>query len=249
MAQGFQRSDGRGDFAMIQKMAAAVSALALVAGALVGAQPLAPNRLCTDWAAGHVTMEVLGDSVAAGYGVAAGERWFERVAAQLPGPSSAVWNGAVSGSKAADYVPGAAYNFHVQFAGSVAPTLVVLNWRINDQWWSKQASATFNPTTFKAQYRLIMDQIHAASPTTQFVIAVSPWVMDTRLDAGTFSQWDYIVALWDLKEEYGAVWMDWMRFTSGLLQADQGHPTSAGNAVMAAQVFEYIRSSCGHWGE
>lgn len=233
----------------VRELGAVVGALVLVAGTLVQVATPAAGRLCQDWDAGHVTIEVLGDSVAAGYGVAVGERWFERVAAQLPGPSSAVWNGAVSGSKAADYVPGAAYNFHVQFAGSVAPTLVVLNWRINDQWWSKQDPATFNPTTFKAQYRLIMNQIRAASPTTQFMIAVSPWVMDTRIDSGTFNQWDYIVALWQLKDEYGAVWMDWMRFTSGQLQADLGHPTSAGNAVMAAQVFETIRSSCGHWGD
>lgn len=226
---------------------AAVSALALTAGTLsVAAQP--SNRLCTDWNAGHVTMEVLGDSVAAGYGVAAGERWYERVASQLPGPNSAVWNGAISGTRAVDYVPGAAYNFHVQFTANVAPTVVVLNWRINDQWWSKQDPATFNPTTFKAQYRQILDQIRAGAPTTQLVIAISPWVMDTRLDAGgPFNQWDYIVALWQLKDEYGAMWMDWMRFTGGLLQGDLSHPTSAGNAVMAAHMFEFLRSSCG-WG-
>lgn len=233
---------------MIKKLGAAASALALAASLMVQVDGPVPGRLCTDYDNGRVTIEVLGDSVAAGYNVPAGERWFERVGAQLPGPNSAVWNGAVSGSKTQDYVPGAPYNFHVQFAGAVKPSLVILNWRINDQWWSKQDPTNYNPGTMKAQYRQILNQIRAASPTTQIMIAVSPWVMDTRIDDGTYNQWHYIVALWELKQEYNAVWMDWMRFTSGMLQGDLGHPTSAGNAVMAAQVFEVIRSSCGRWG-
>lgn len=234
-----------------RSLLAAASTLALMAGTLaagtLSAEAQPANRLCADWNAGYVTMEILGDSVAAGYGVAAGERWYDRVGPLLPRPYSAIWNGAVSGSKAADYVPGGPYNFHVQFTANVAPTLVILNWRINDQWLSRRDPATFNPTTFKAQYRQILDQIRASAPTTRIVIAVSPWVMDARLDDGPFNQWDYIAALQQLKNEYRAVWMDWMRFTGGLLQVDQGHPNSAGNAVMAAQVYEYIWSSCGQW--
>lgn len=214
------------------------------------AQPT--SRLCVDYAAGALTVQVQGDSVAAGYGVSVAERWTSQLDDKLPG-SSVVWNAAVSGTRAEDYAPGGPYNFHVQFAATVKPSLVIMNWRINDQWWGNAHPTVYTPETFKARYREIIGAIRTASPTTTFAIAVSPWVLDTRLDDGAYNQWDYIVALWQLKDELDLVWLDLGRFfpsagqsnSAGLLQGDLTHPSTAGQSVMAATAFEFLRSYCG----
>jgi acyl-CoA thioesterase I len=210
-------------------------------------------RLCADLAAGQFTVEVLGDSIAAGYGVAEPKRWANQFARQLPGPNSAVWQGAVSGSLVGDYLPGGPYYFHVQFAKAVKPTLLLVNWRVNDQWMSVEHAADgHTPAAFKARYRAVLDEIRAASPTTTIMIAVSPWILDTRIDAATYNQWDYINVLWELKVEYDAIWLDWMRFmphfgesdTAGLLLYDRGHPSESGQSVLAAHPYERIASYC-----
>lgn len=228
----------------------------LTASATAG-HALPQPRLCADYAAGNLTVEVMGDSIAYGYGVDAGTRWTTQLASQLPGPSSAVWNGAISGSSVENYTASGPYHFHVDFAKNVKPSVVLMNWRVNDEWMSK-AYPSYTPTTFKAQYRQILDEIHAASPDTTFAFAVSPWVLDTRLDdGGPYSQWSYIVALWELKDEYHGMWVDWMRFmpkagqlnSAGLLQNDLTHPSAAAQSVLAATTFEQLRSYCdGVWG-
>lgn len=211
-----------------------------------------PNRLCTDYAAGNFTAENMGDSVGEGYGAPAPKRWLNQVAAQLPA-GSAVWNGAVSGSVVGDYLPGGSLYFHTQFTKAVQPSLVITNWRINDQWMSIDHEAQgFSPATFKDRYRQVLAEIRSASPTTTFMIAVSPWILDTRIDAGRYTQWDYIQALWELKVEFDAIWMDWMRFfpkagesnSAGLLMYDLGHPSVSGQSVLAAHTYERIASYC-----
>lgn len=236
----------------MMRLSAVTAALTLTAATLTVFTALPPPRLCDDYAAGNVTIEVLGDSIAAGYGVSASERWSTQLAAQLPGPSSTVWNAAVSGTRVEDYAPGGAYHFHVDFTAAVKPSLVIMNWRANDQWWGNAHPTTYTPATFKARYREILDEIRDASPTTTLALAVSPWILDARIDQGTYSQWDYIVALWELKDEYDAVWLDWMRFmpkagdsnSAGLLLGDLSHPSAAGQSVMGAATFEFLRSYC-----
>ena len=248
---------------MRTRLRTAAAALALVGATLPGltasataVQALPAPRLCADYAVGHVTLEVMGDSIAYGYGVDAGTRWTSQLASVLPGPSSAVWNGAISGSSVEDYTATGPYHFHVDFTKNAKPSVVLMNWRVNDQWKSKVYPSQ-NPTAFKAQYRQVLDEIHAASPDTMFAFAVSPWVLDTRLDDGPYNQWDYIVAVWQLKDEYHGMWVDWMRFmpkagqsnSVGLLQSDLTHPTAAAQSVLAATTFEQLRSYCdGVWG-
>lgn len=229
---------------------AAAFAFSPVTASSVANQPV--PRLCADYAAGTLTVEILGDSVAAGYGVTESKRWPNQLATQLP-TGSAVWNGAVSGSLVGDYLPGGQYYFHTQFAKTFAPSLVIMNWRINDQWMSVENSAQgYTPATFKARYQQVIDDIRLASPTTTFMVAVSPWILDTRIDAATYKQWDYINALWELKVANNAVWMDWMRFmpkagqtnSAGLLLYDLGHPSESGQSVLAAHTYERIASFC-----
>ena len=187
---------------MLRRLGVAFAAAVFVCSPVTSSPSVAneiPTRLCTDYATGNFTVEVLGDSIAAGYGVPEAKRWPNQLAAQLPA-GSAVWNGAVSGSLVGDYIPGGQFHFHTQFTAAVKPTVVIMNWRVNDQWMSIEHSAQgYTPATFKARYKQVLDEIRAASLTTTFVIAVSPWILDTRIDQGVYRQWDYIQVLWDLK--------------------------------------------------
>lgn len=238
-------------------LALAVALLLATAPALTSLSSAETNarqtpRLCADLAAGQFTVENLGDSVATGYGVRAGHAWVEYLQQALPA-GSAVWQGAVSGSVVGDYLPGGAYRYHVDFTKAVKPTLVIMNWRINDQWLSiEHASEGYTPATFKARYLQLINDIRLASPATTIMIAVSPWILDSRIDAGTYTQWDYINALWEVKVATGSMWMDWMRFmprlggdnAAGLLLYDLGHPSEAGQSVLAAHTYERIASYC-----
>jgi len=233
-------------------IAATVIACIPAAAAPTLASDTAPrSRLCADYAAGQLTVEVLGDSIAAGYGVDEPQRWANQLARQLPGPNSAVWQGAVSGSLVGDYRPGGPYYFHVQFTKQVRPSVVLINFRINDQWMSlEHANDGYTPTTFKIRYQALIDEIRTASPTTTIIVAVSPWVLDTRLDAGRWSQWDYINILWELKEANGLRWLDWMRFmprgnnAAGLMQPDLSHPSAAAQSAIAAHTYEHLAAYC-----
>lgn len=240
-----------------RKLLGLATATLVTAGLLsagVGASGVAgvPTRLCADLAQQHFTVENMGDSIAAGYNVTESRRWYNQLWDQLP-PGSAVWNGAVSGSFVGDYLPGGAYYYHTQFTKAVQPTLLVMNWRVNDQWMSIGHSAEgYTPAVFKQRYRQLLTEVRAATPTTTLAIAVSPWLLDTRIDQGQYKQQDYVNALWDLKLEFDTVWIDWTRFfakagqsnSAGLLSYDLTHPSEAGQSVMAAQVWEWLRGYC-----
>lgn len=209
-------------------------------------------RMCTDLASNALTVEVLGDSIGAGTPGASNNnrRWQTRLSGQIPG--SAVWNGAVPGSIVRDYLPGGRYRFHSEFTMNVKPSLVILVFRVNDQWQSTADPAGYSPAVFKAQMLQLVNEIRAASPSTTVMISIAPWILDTRIDSGTYGQWDYIVALWDVYIATGAIWMDWMRFMpkqgepndQGLLIYDLTHPSDTGQAVIAAHTYEAISSYC-----
>lgn len=240
----------------MRRMLAAIAALVLAcapvaATSVAESRAQASPRLCADLAAGQLTVEILGDSVAAGYEVRDGRTWANHLYRSLPA-GSAVWQGAVSGSLLRDYQPGGVFYYHVQFTKAVKPSLVIMNWRINDQWMSIEHTG-YSPSQFKDRYLQVIGDIRAASPTTTFMIAVSPWILDTRIDDGQFSQWDYINALWDVHVATpGSLWMDWMRFmprlgednAAGLLLYDLSHPSESGQSVLAAHTYERIVSYC-----
>lgn len=233
---------------------AAVLATGLLAASLTSAASATPSpRMCSDLAAGTFTAEVLGDSIGAGIPGASSNsrRWQTRVAQWLPA-GSAIWNGAVAGSSVRDYLPGGRYRFHTDFTLAVKPSMVILVFRTNDQWGSIPDPAGYSPTVFKQQLLQLIGEIRAASPNTTFMITAVPWILDTRLDSGTYHQWDYIVALWDVYVATGGIWMDWMRMMpkagepndQGLLLNDLTHPSDTGQAVMAAGAYQVFDSYC-----
>lgn len=243
----------------MRRAAAALLAVLIFAASLtpatsarVAASP--SPRLCTDLTGGALTVEVLGDSIGAGIPGATtnSRRWQTRLWEAIPGPNSAVWNGAVAGSVVRDYLPGGRYRFHTDFTLAVKPSLVILVFRANDQWWSAADPSGYSPAVFKSQLLQLIREIHAASPNTTVMIGVAPWILDTRIDSGPYNQWDFIVALWDVYKATGAIWMDWMRFHAkagesndqGLLTGDLSHPSDTGQAVMAAHAFEAITFYC-----
>lgn len=208
------------------------------------------GRFCSDWNAHTFTVENLGDSVAAGHGVPTSEAWFTRVGSQLP-PGSAVWNGAVGGSLMEHYMPGGQYYFHVQFVKNVKPTVVFMNWRLNEQAMATEFPG-YTPADTKAKYLSIINDIRSASPNTTFVIAVSPWALSSQLTTGTYTQWDYIFALWQAKEQSGALWLDWMRdvsrpgeaYNPDWMMPDLVHPTVRAQRPMAAGAFGLLDGYC-----
>jgi lysophospholipase L1-like esterase len=222
------------------------------ATASTSARHAAAPRMCTDLAANQLTVEVLGDSIGAGIPGATTDsrRWQPRLASQIPG--SAVWNGAVPGSQVRDYLPGGQYRFHTQFTLNVKPSLVILVFRANDQWMSTAYPAEYSPTVFKQQMLQLVNEIRAASPSTTVMIAVAPWIQDIRIDQGTYTQWDFIVALWDVMVSTNSWWVDWGRFMprageptdEGFLIYDRVHPSDIGQAAIAAHTYEGIDSRC-----
>lgn len=226
----------------------------LLAASLTSATAAAaPPRMCSDLTSGPFTVEVLGDSVGAGTPGASNNsrRWQTRLSSQLPAGNS-VWNGAVPGAQVRDYLSGGQYRYHTQFTLNVKPSLVILVFRINDQWMSKEQPVAYSPTVFQAQMLQLVGEIQAASPSTTVMLGVAPWVLDTRIDTGPYGQWDFIVALWNVYVSTGAVWMDWMRMLpkqgqpndEGLLTYDLVHPSDTGQAVIAAHTYEAISSYC-----
>lgn len=228
-----------------------VAILLLVTGAAAtqAAIPQA-SRFCSDWNNGTFTVENLGDSVAEGYGVPGPEKWYAKMGSQLPA-GSAVWNGAVGASLLEHYMPGGAYYFHVEFAKAVKPTVVFMNWRLNEQAMSTEF-AGYDPESTKNKYLSIINDIKSESPNTTFVIAVSPWAHDPGLDSGTYTQWDYIFALWQVKEQVGGLWLDLMRYVSSPGEAynpdwtmpDLVHPTVRAQRPMAAAAFGLLDGYC-----
>lgn len=238
-------------------MRIALAALVLAASLTsASSNPVAASpvpRMCSEIATGPITVEVLGDSIGAGTPGASSNsrRWQSRVAQWLPS-GSAVWNGAVPGSLVRDYLVGGRYRYHTEFTMAVKPSLVVLVFRANDQWMSTEQPAAYSPAVFQAQMLELIGEIRAASPTTTVMVAVAPWILDTRIDAATYNQWHYIVALWDVYIATGSIWLDWMRMMpkagepndQGLLLYDLVHPSDTGQAVIAAHTYEAIASYC-----
>jgi lysophospholipase L1-like esterase len=226
-----------------------VAILLLVTGTTSAAIPQ-NSRICTDWHAHTFTAESLGDSVAEGYNIPANEKWTAKLQAELPS-GSAVWNGAVGGSLIEHYMPGGAYYFHVQFVKQVKPTVVFLNWRLNEQAMATEFTG-YTPTNTQAKYMSVINDIKSASPNTTFVIVVSPWAHSPQLTSGTYSQWDYIFALWQVKEQAGALWLDWMRYVSkpgeaynpDWIMPDLVHPTVKAQRPMAAAAFGLLDGYC-----
>jgi lysophospholipase L1-like esterase len=235
----------------------ALAGLVLAASLIPAASnPVAASsvpRMCADLTASTFTAEVLGDSIGAGTPGASTDsrRWQSRVAQWLPAGSS-IWNGAVPGSLVRDYLDGGRYRYHTEFTMAVKPSLVILVFRANDQWMSTEQPAEYSPAVFEAQMLQLVNEIRTASPTTTVMVAVAPWILDTRIDAATYNQWHYIVALWNVYVETDSIWMDWMRMMpkagepndQGLLLYDLVHPSDTGQAVIAAHVYEAIASYC-----
>ncbi len=234
------------------KLIATLAVVLLLVGLATASGASVPqnSRFCSDWNAHTFTVEVLGDSVAEGYDVPTQEKWHTKMGSQLPS-GSAVWNGAVSGSLLEHYMPGGAYYFHTQFVKNVKPTVVFMNWRLNEQWMST-AYPGYDPTSTKNKYFSIINDIKSSSPDTTIVITFSPWALDTRLDAGTYNQWDYLAALWQVKEQTNSLWLDWMRYVSlpgeaynpDWMRYDLIHPTVKAQRPMAAAAFGLLDGYC-----
>lgn len=232
----------------------------LAAGALVLSTPAASaqppsssslTRLCSDYLARTITVEALGDSVVRGAGATSDERtWVHRLARVLePG---AVWVGANHGSAVVDYLPGGIYYAHTQFTRDVRPTVVLWDWRINDQYlFDHNDPRGSSPVQLRDRFVALAQHIRQASPTTTVLIINPPKVIAPGWPPAT--EQAYVSAMWEAKTLIpDALWLDLALYSpntvaqndAGLMHADGIHQADAGHALTAAAVHQRLHSTC-----
>lgn len=237
---------------MIKGLARLAVLLLLVLGAPSVAHAQSPvQRMCTDYLGGRLTVEVLGDSIMAGGGATTAERAWPNVAHRTFAPGGGqVWNGAIGGSVTSEYLPGGVYYGHTNFTRVVKPSVVVLGWRINEQYryeWGLPGGAT--PAQLTANVVSLVNHIREASPGTAFVVVNVPHPLG---DWGYPAEQRYIEALWSAKEATGAMWLDVSHYFPqpggdnglGLMGPDGLHPGDPGQAVIATAVHQRIHATC-----
>lgn len=220
------------------------------AGRSAAAAPL--DRLCQDYASGTVTVEALGDSIVYGTGATSSQRtWGYRVGKLLESTGGALWMGAMPGTTVADYLPGAEWYGHVQFTRAVRPTVVLWDWRVNDQYrWEHGVPGGSSPSQLRDRYVQLAAHIRETAPDTT-VIIVNPNRMLTNWGTAVESQ--YIAAMKEAKALIpGSLWVDIALYSPttsaqndiGLTHPDGIHQSDWGQAVTAAAVHQRIHATC-----
>lgn len=209
------------------------------------------TRLCTEYLNRTITVEALGDSVVAGGGATTPDRaWTARLARVLdPGQ---VWVGAQGGSTIVDYLPGGQYYWATQATRASQPTLVLWDWRINDQYTAEFGdSRGSTPAQLRDRYVQLASHIREASPSTTVLIVNPPKVIAPGWDSA--HEWEYVQAMWEAKTWIpNALWLDLALYSPssqaendvGLMHPDGIHQADAGHAMTAAAVHQRIHGVC-----
>lgn len=239
-----------------------ITAATLLATSLLQGVPLAVgsaastpalDRLCDDYLGGWITVEALGDSIVWGSGASSeGRRWVNRVGKVLETNGGALWVGAMPGGTVVDYLPGGQHHAHTQFTRDVKPTLVLWNWRVNDQYtWEHNLPHGSSPAQLRDRYVQLATHIRQASPTTTIMIVNSPRIIAPGW--GTAVETQYIQAMWEAKTLIpSALWLDLALYSptteagndAGLMHPDGIHQGDAGHAMTAAAVHQRIHATC-----
>lgn len=210
------------------------------------------QRLCQDYLSGALTVEVLGDSIMYGSGATSQERGWPYLAWQAWARGGGrLWVGAVPGSVASDYLPGGIYYAHTEFTRAVRPTVVILDWRINEQYlWEWNRPRAASPAQLTVNIIALVEHIRQTSPDTTVLIANPPHPLVS--DWARAIERQYIEALWSAKVATGALWLDLAQYFPqpgepnpiGLMSPDQLHPGDPGQAVIAAAMHQRVHATC-----
>lgn len=231
--------------------------LTLAAGSSGLAQP-APDpaaKLCHDLRTyGYWSTLALGDSIVAGSGASVPERGWIQLLAWKASPGQ-TWNMGLNGSTTANHIPGGDQHWRVQQAQWAQPSLVLLDWRVNDE-WAQYNQGNSPPATVAQQYHAVIASLRSYSPDSSIMIVNPPYFTDTWLDDQLRDQHatarDYADAIREVADQEHVLYLDLARyFPSSPGETDYIgwyddviHPADAGHAVARTALEATIRARC-----
>lgn len=227
-------------------------------GAPVTSQQPSPaplDRFCADWTAGNTfTVEAMGDSIVKGEAGASTptNRWPHQLNVLLQARGGALWNAAQNGATIVDFLPGGPYYYHTEFARAVKPTVVLWNFRVNDQArhdWGLPGGSS--PSELRDRYVQLAAHLRETSPSTTIVLVNSPKV----IAAGWPPAWEqeYVAAIKQAKNLIpGSLLVDLSDYSPsygegdpvGLMDGDGLHQSDRGQRVTVGAVHQRFRATC-----
>lgn len=212
-------------------------------------------KLCHDLRAyGYWSTLALGDSIVAGSGASRPERGWIQLLEWKAQPGQ-TWNMGANGSTTAQHIPGGSEHWRVQVAQWAQPSLILMDWRINDE-WSQYYRGDSPPATVAAQYRMVIASLRAYSPASSIMVVNPPFFADTWLDDQLRSQGatarDYAAAIKQVAQDEGVLYLDLPRYFPSSVgetdyigwYADSTHPADAGHAAARTALESGIRLRC-----
>lgn len=219
-------------------------------------EPDPAAKLCHDLTTyGYWSTLALGDSIVAGSGASRPERGWIQLLEWKAQPGQ-TWNMGLNGSTTAQHIPGGSEHWRVQVAQWAQPSLILMDWRINDE-WAQYNQGGSTPATVAAQYGSVIDSLRIYSPTSSIMVVNPPYFADTWLDDQLRSQnataRHYAAAIKQVAASKGVLYLDVSRFFPVYADgetdyigwyADAQHPADAGHAEMRALLEAAIRFRC-----
>lgn len=204
---------------------------------------------------GYWSTLALGDSIVAGSGASVPARgWIQLLARETqPGQT---WNLGLNGSTTAQHIPGGDQHWRLQQATWAQPSLILMDWRINDEWVQyNQGGST--PAIVASQYQAIITSLRTYSPNSSIMVVNPPYFSDSWLDDQLRSQHatarDYAAAIKQVAQNAGVLYLDssvyFPVYAEGETDyigwyADSTHPADAGHAVLRTALESSIRMRC-----
>lgn len=220
-------------------------------------EPDPAAKLCHDLRTyGYWSTLALGDSIVAGAGASRPERGWIQLLEWKAQPGQ-MWNMGLNGSTTAQHVPGGTEHWRVQVAQWAQPSLILMDWRVNDQ-WSQYYRGDSPPATVALQYRAVIASLRAYSPDSSILVVNPPYFSDTWLDDQLRNQVppatarDYAAAIKQVAQDMGVLYLNLPQYFPSSVgetdyigwYADSTHPADAGHAVARTALEASIRAWC-----
>jgi lysophospholipase L1-like esterase len=232
-------------------LAAALTPAVTVQAAVTPWPPTVHNtppatRWCADIAAGRGMVLLLGDSIMTDVGASsAALGWPQQLKTWATGRWHVLIDGARGNSTAGDYAPGGQHAWITEWARAQVPSVVVLDWRSNEQ------SLGVSPSQMRTHYNAIIAVLRSWSANTSILI-VNPPSSDHHPMVGTspYPRSAYVDALRQVQADHNTMWLDLQPFfpltdpRSAALLPDRIHPGDNGHTAMAVGVQTALLGAC-----
>lgn len=204
------------------------------------------TRWCADIAAGRGTVLLLGDSIMTSAGASSTALGWS---AQLKSWATGRWNvlidGARGNSTAGDFAPGGQYAWITEWARAQVPSVVVLDWRSNEQ------SLGVPPSQMRTHYNAIIGTLRSWSANTSILLINVPSSdHHPMVGASPYPRSAYVDALLEVQSDHNTMWLDLAPFfpltdpRSGALLPDRIHPGDNGHTAVAVGVQTALLGAC-----